>query len=78
MPQTTSNVPAGQREGANRRPLDGPVITDLAESSTPAIARMDACWAAQVVAGYAFDAADLLSLLRILGIVDVPAWWRSS
>ena len=68
-------TPAGQQECITRRPFDGPVVADLAEASSPAIA-MDVGWAAQVVAGYAYDAADLLSLLRVLGIIDAPPWWR--
>jgi len=68
-PQT---IPAEQPQ---RTHLTGPAVAELAATSTPAIARLDARWAAQVVAGYAYDAADLLSLLRILGLVDAPPRW---
>jgi hypothetical protein len=74
LPCTTGKTAADQHV---RRPFDGPVIADLAESSTPAVAALDIAWAAKVIAGYAYDAADLLSLLRILGIVDAPPRWRS-
>jgi hypothetical protein len=77
-----TSIAAGQefspRRAIIRSPFDSPVLADLAQVTTPRIAQMDVSWAAQVVAGYAYDAADLLSLLRILGIIDAPPWWRSA
>lgn len=52
-----------------RQPLDGPVIRDLAEASTPGIAKLDASWAASVIAGYSDDAAELREFLVMVGLL---------
>lgn len=53
----------------------GPVVADLAEASSPAIAQLDARWAAAFLAGGAHDAAELRGLLEMAGLLDVPPYW---
>ncbi len=62
----------------NRRQLDGPVVADLAEATTPAIAQSDARWAAAVLAGGAKDAAELRAWLRTVGLLPAAPYWMGA
>lgn len=81
MSRTKITRTPGQTEGNadqhERRPLDGPVIRDLAKASTPGIAALDAAWAAEVLAGRASDATELHDWLTMTGLVAVPPWWSA-
>jgi hypothetical protein len=62
-------LPADQRRRIDRRPLDGPVLADLAETSSPAVAQSDARSAAGVLADRARDAAELRDWLLMTGLL---------
>lgn len=77
MTSMAHNEDVAQRRRALNELLTGPTAKDMAAITSPGIAASDARWAAMVVAGYAMDAADCLSLLRLLGLVDAaPRWSR--
>jgi hypothetical protein len=59
----------------SRRPLDGPVIADLAAAATARIAAMDAAAAAMVLGGGARNAAELRGWLEMAGLLEAPPWW---
>ena len=64
----------------SRRELHGPVLADLAAKDTPGIARLDAGWAAVVLAGQARDADELRDWLHMTGLLTEPAhlaWHRT-
>jgi hypothetical protein len=72
QPQRTAPAP-------DRPVLAGPVVVDLAHGTTPAIAALDARWAATVLAGQALDYAvtpppdeALADVLRMLGLTAGP------
>ncbi len=73
----------GTGTGGLTRPLDGPVVADLAADSTPGIAALDARWAAAVLAGQAITYAvepgpadALADVLDMLGLTAPDDGWH--